>query len=200
MKYLDLFACPVQITEQKLNIASLISFCYEMQRKDPEGVNQTNIGGWQSGDIADETYPEFVKLKNIIEESATAYHQNIGLKKDTKQQITNMWININGKGHLNDLHQHHFSILSGAFYVKPGGAPIVFRHPESGINSYFWDQSMIENWNPVNSSHFTIEPSPNLLILFPGWIEHKVLMNKEDTDRISFSFNTEIYETEKGNG
>ena len=190
MKYLDLFACPVQITELELNIASLISFCYEMQRQNEEGVHQTNIGGWQSGDIINETYPEFVKLKNIIEESANAYHQNIGLKKDQKQHITNMWININGKGHLNDFHQHHYSILSGAFYLRPGGAPIVFQHPYSNMNSFYWDASMIEKWNPVNSSVFSIEPSPNLLILFPGWIEHKVLMNKEDTDRISFSFNT----------
>ena len=190
MKYLDLFACPVQVTELELNIDSLIEFCYEMKRKDENGVEQTNVGGWQSGDIINETHTEFVKLKNKIEESANVYHQNIDLKKDQKQEITNMWININGKGHLNDMHQHHFSILSGAFYLKPCRAPIVFRHPFRDINSYFWEPSMIESWNPVNSSHFTIEPSPNLLILFPGWIEHKVLVNKEDIDRISFSFNT----------
>ena len=190
MKYLDLFACPVQITELELNIASLISFCYEMQRQNEEGVHQTNIGGWQSGDIINETYPEFVKLKNKIEEAANIYHHNIGLKKDQKQQITNIWININAKGHLNDFHQHHYSILSGAFYLRPGGAPIVFQHPYRYINSFYWEPGMIEKWNPVNSSVFTVEPSPNLLILFPGWIEHKVLMNKEDTDRISFSFNT----------
>ena len=32
----------------------------------------------------------------------------------------------------------------------------------------------------------------NMLLLFPGWVEHKVLMNNEDTDRISISFNTII--------
>ena len=69
MKYLDLFACPVQITEQKLDIDSLIDFSYEMKDKDPEGVHQTNIGGWQSKDIINEKHPEFVKLKNKIEEA-----------------------------------------------------------------------------------------------------------------------------------
>ncbi len=193
MKYLDLFACPVQLTEHELNVDSLIEFSYEMKRKDPEGVHQTNMGGWQSGDIINETHPEVVELKNKIVESANAYCENIDLKKEKKQRITSMWVNINGKGHLNDFHCHHYSILSGAFYLKPGSAPIVFQHPYRYINSFYWGSDMIEIWNPVNSSIFTIEPSPNLLIIFPPWIEHKVPMNIEDTDRISFSFNTHFH-------
>tara|TARA_Y100000590_G_scaffold462674_1_gene627403 strand:- start:1219 stop:1812 length:594 start_codon:yes stop_codon:yes gene_type:complete len=192
MKYLDLFACPVQITEQKLDIDSLIDFSYEMKDKDPEGVHQTNIGGWQSKDIINEKHPEFVKLKNKIEEAANAYHTNIDLKKNEEQIIVNIWININGKGHLNDYHCHHYSVLSGAFYLRPGSAPIVFQHPYRYINSFYWETNMISKWNPVNSSVFTILPEANNLIIFPAWIEHKVLMNMEDTERISFSFNTHL--------
>ena len=192
MKYLDLFPVPIQMTDLELNIASLISFCYEMQRQNEKGVELTNMGGWQSDDVINETYSEFVKLKDKIEEEANTYHREIQLKKNLKEKIGNIWININGKGHFNELHQHHYSTLSGAFYLR-GNAPIAFKHPFRDINTYFWNPDIVEEWNPVTSGVFTIEPKANSLLVFPAWIEHKVLMNKEETDRISISFNTILH-------
>ena len=98
-------------------------------------------------------------------------------------------MNINQKGHSNEYHVHTLSCLSGAFYLK-GKSPIVFRHPYPDINLYYWDKSLIEKYNEANSYDWTLVPEPNALIIFPPWIWHKVLMNKEDTDRISLSFNT----------
>ena len=179
------------MTDLDLNIASLISFCYEMQRQNKKGVELSNMGGWQSDDVGNEIYPEFVKLKNKIEEEINVYHQEMQFKKNLKGKIGNIWININGKGHFNELHQHHYSILSGAFYLR-GKAPIAFKHPYRDINTYFWDPSIIEKWNPVTSGVWTMESPPNRLILFPAWLEHKVMMNKEESDRISISFNTTL--------
>ena len=81
--------------------------------------------------------------------------------------------------------------MSGAFYLK-GKAPIIFQHPYKDITTYFWKESFIEKWNVANSGQWRCKPKPNVLLLFPGWVEHKVLMNNEDTDRISISFNTII--------
>jgi len=191
--YVDLFIAPIQLTDLDLNIDSLIEFCYEMKRKDEKGVELTNIGGWQSNDVFNETHTEFAKLKKKIEEEINVYHQKIQLKKNLEEKIGNIWININGKGALNEIHQHHYSILSGAFYLR-GEAPIAFRHPYRDINTYFWDRDIIENWNVVNSGIFTVAPKMNSLLVFPAWVEHKVLMNKEETDRITISFNTGIQE------
>jgi len=199
-EYLNLFHVPIQIIKLELDIDSLIEFCYEMKRKNEEGVEISNIGGWQSDNIFDETHTEFVKLKNKIEEAANIYHHEIQLKKTYNQKIDNIWANINQKGHLNQYHDHAFAILSGAFYLTRGSAPIVFRHPFSDITTYFWGNDIVEEWNRVNSGIWKIVPKPNTLIIFPSWAQHQVLMNKDDTDRISFSFNTEIHETEKGNG
>ena len=96
------FSVPIQIIELELNIDSLIEFCYEMKRKNEKGVELTNIGGWHSDNIFNETHTEFVKLKNNIEEAANIYHQDIQLKKSHTQKIDNIWININQKGHLNE--------------------------------------------------------------------------------------------------
>ena len=192
MEYVDLFSVPVQITQLELDIDSLIEFCYEKKRENEQGEKLSNIGGWQSADVLNETHPEFVKLKNKIEENANIYHREINFKKSMKQVIGNIWININGKGHLNELHQHHFSIFSGAYYLITCDTPLAFRHPFRDINTYFWDPAIIEEFNQATSGIWTVNPAPNSIIMFPAWVEHKVLMNNEDSDRISISFNTTL--------
>ena len=190
-EYLNLFQVPIQISDLELNIDSLIEFCYEMKQKNEKGVELTNMGGWHSDNMLNETQTEFVKLKKKIEENANIYHHQIGLKKTLKQKLSNIWININPKGGSNDFHDHPGACLSGAFYLK-GKAPIIFQHPHKDITTYFWKESFIEKWNVANSGQWRYKPKPNVLLLFPGWVEHKVLMNNEDTDRISISFNTII--------
>jgi len=190
---LNIFHVPIQITELELNIDSLIEFCYEMKRKNEKGIIRSNVGGWQSDELVNETHTEFIKLKNKIEEATNIYHHEIQLKKTHTQKIDGIWANINQKGHLNQFHDHAFAILSGAFYLR-GSAPIVFQHPFSDITTYFWGKDIVEEWNAANSGSWTIEPKPNRLLVFPPWVQHQVLMNKDDTDRITFSFNTVIYE------
>ena len=115
-KYLNLFPVPIQITELELDIDSLIEFCYEMKHKDEKGIQRTNLGGWHSDNIFNETHTEFVELKNKIEEEANIYHHEIQLKKAHDQKIDNIWVNINQTGNLNEFHDHPFSCVSGAFY------------------------------------------------------------------------------------
>ena len=189
-EYLNLFSVPIQISKLDLNIDSLIEFCYEMKRKNAEGVTLTNVGGWQSDNIFSETHSEFEKLKNKIEEEANLYHHEIQLKKTHHQKLGKIWININQKGHSNEYHIHSRATLSGAFYLTTIKSPIVFRHPFQDISNYYWDDSLIEEYNGANSYDWTLLPKPNTLIIFPAWLWHKVLPNKEDTDRISLSFNT----------
>jgi len=188
--YLNLFPAPLQVTELELNINSLLEFCYEMKRKNEEGVEISNIGGWQSNNVINETHTEFVKLLNEIADAVKTYHEDLQFKKTVKQKILNVWININQKGHSNEYHIHSRSTLSGAFYLTTVKSPIVFRHPYLDITNYYWDDSLIEEYNEANSYEFTLLPKPNTLIIFPAWLWHKVLPNKEDTDRISLSFNT----------
>ena len=74
-EYIQSFCVPIQKTVLELNIDSLTEFCYEMKRKNEKGVeNKSNIGGWHSDNVFNETHTEFVKLKNKIEEAANLYH------------------------------------------------------------------------------------------------------------------------------
>jgi len=187
---INLFHVPIHLIKLELDLVSFIEFCYEMKRKNEKGVEISNVGGWQSNNIINETHTEFVKLKAEIDNAVKVYHEDLSFKKTVEQHIVNIWININGKGHSNEWHLHTGSTLSGAFYLTEGTIPIVFRHPYQDISNYYWDDSLIEEWNSASSGIWKIEPEPNNLLIFPAWVYHKVLANKEDTDRISLSFNT----------
>ena len=191
IKYLDIFFSPIQINQLDLNIDSLIKFCYEMKRKDEKGGNISNIGGWQSKNVVNEVHEEFTKLKIEVEKFANEYHRELEFKETLQQKIGNIWTNINQKGDSNEYHVHPFSALSGCFYMN-ANTPIVFEHPYSDITTYYWGHDVIENWNEANSGEWKIEPYPNILLIFPPWLRHKVVMNTEDTDRISISFNTQF--------
>jgi len=194
-EYSHLFSVPIQKTELELNIDSLIEFCYEMKRKNEKGIEKSNTGGWHSDNIINETHTEFIKLKTEIEDAANIYHHDIQLKKIYEQKIENIWVNINQKGHSNEIHDHPHAILSGAFYLTKGKTGTInFEHPFKDINVYYWHKSIIEQWNAINSSKFSLLPKPNQLLIFPAWLQHKVSMNKEDIDRITFSFNTILNE------
>ena len=58
-----------------------------MKHKNEKGVELSNTGGWQSSNVIDETYTEFVKLKTEIEDAANIYHHEIQLKKTLKKTL-----------------------------------------------------------------------------------------------------------------
>ena len=86
MKYLELFPACVQTHQTELDIDSLISFCYTLQRKHNKGIELSNLGGWQSGNIKNNPHPEFVKLLSVIQFATKIYHNKLQFKKEFKQE------------------------------------------------------------------------------------------------------------------
>ena len=150
MEYLEIFSACIQSSQIKLDVNSLTSFCYELKRKHSEGVKLSNFGGWQSGNIKNNTHPEFVKLMSEVQKAADIYHNKLQFKKQYKQEICNIWININGKGHANEFHCHPLSAISGCFYLKDSIFPIKFKHPYEEISPFYWDGKYIETYNNDN--------------------------------------------------
>ena len=77
------------------------------------------------------------------------------------------------------LHDHSDSPLSGVYYVSipKGSGAIEFRDPRFRGGDHNW----------------AIFPKPGELIMFPGWLEHKVrptFKEANDRDRISVAFNS----------
>ena len=82
------------------------------------------------------------------------------------------WVNINGKGHWNEWHTHEFRRYGCVFYlqVPENSGDIVFRK---------------------DSIEYPLTPYPGLMLMFPGYLEHKVMPNESDELRISIAANLE---------
>lgn len=158
-------------------------FAYQLKGMD-KGVQISNYVGWQSNSIKQGTNKSFDNLVNVITQNIYECQLQSGLPH---LQLYNIWLNINGKGAYNHLHNHAGSILSGVFYVKaqPEQGNIFFERSDNA--EYFLPP--IQNANYFTSTATTYKAITNALYIFPGWLKHSVQPNMTDHDRISISFN-----------
>ena len=111
--------------------------------------------------------------------------------KDKNIRLKEMWAIINKKNNFNVIHTHPNCYLSAAYYVK---APkncgnFVIENPNIA-KRYFRPE--IANRNELNGEVAGVEISEGDLLLFPGYLPHKVGKNESDDDRIVISFNVDI--------
>ena len=78
-----------------------------------KSVNQTNIGGFQSDNLKN-TYV-LDKLTDTIRDESKKYSKKLNI--NVVNDLKNIWININEKGHSNSEHIHPNCVLSGVFYA-----------------------------------------------------------------------------------
>ena len=198
VSFIPLFATPVMQVQLDLDSEKLTELAFQLQNKDKKGVQVSNRGGWQSNDIIEEKHEEFIKLKKEITQQLQTYHLEIFremiFKKNIKQALVNIWVNINGKHHYNEWHIHPMCTLSGAYYIKHDGVEngnIEFKRPNHlYITDAHWPQELVEQFNPITTTHIKFTPKPNMLLIFPSWLEHKVENNLKNDSRISLSFNS----------
>jgi len=145
----------------------------------PTDIKKSNYGGWQS----DVNLHENAVFKPLCDHIGALCAQVFKVKGAKLHQ---MWACINKKHDQNLIHSHTNNYnLSGVYYVSvpADSGDIVFRDPRPGANQapcrLFKDDG--------DSEYFT--PSDGLIILFPSYLEHFVLPNRSDSDRISMSFN-----------
>ena len=102
-------------------------------------------------------------------------------KVDPKVEIFQSWINKGPKGSKQVVHTHANSRISGVYYhnTTPDQGGIVFMNP----NPY----SKMCMWGTEEGRHFPA--TPNTLVLFPSWLEHKTTENRSDNLRVSVAFN-----------
>ena len=197
--YVPLFANPLMRVELDLDLEKLSEFAFQLQDKEKEGVQETNIGGWQSGDIIEEKHEEFIKLKKEISKNLQIYHSQVfkGMvfEDDIIQNLNNMWVNINKKHHYNEWHIHPLATLSGTFYIKHDGSTengnITFKNPNGlymGVSH--WPKRLVKNYDEITAGKISITPKSNGFLIFPSWLEHRAETNLKNNTRISLAFNT----------
>lgn len=98
-------------------------------------------------------------------------------------RIDSSWLTLNHRNHYSHAHHHGDSDISGVYYVKTNGedGELVFENPNRLVSTSY----LLNTWQ--ESMHH--KPEVGKLILFPGWMVHRVEKNLTDNERISFSFN-----------
>jgi len=175
---IDMFITKIVYVDNcNLNLENLERKCRNHMVIEPS-IGVSNIGGYQGHNFNDN------ELYNLIEKSIPIIKD-----KPIKKFKCHLWVNVNSPGSYNQRHSHDphsGTFLSGVFYVKC---------PESSGNIRLFDprpniQSApdMRYYNGADTYHW-FPAIPNTLIMFPGWLEHEVEINKSTEERISISFN-----------
>ena len=160
-------------------LQELIPILYKLKEEFPEGNVRSNFGGWQSPDDLHQR-PEFKEFTQMLLNIAEVQIHN------HPWQCVGLWVNINPPGAGNNVHQHE-GVLSGTVWLQcdsetSGGLAFVdprIRSKMSGERGAYLFQTNNKGYHPV----------VGMGVMFPCWLEHFVMENKDDKDRISLSFN-----------
>lgn len=161
----------MHILDSTLNIAlgqvtleGDLDYCINQLRGCVKSNKASNQGGYQ-GEPHSARRSEYFWMRPLMDtivKSVKEYKPNAELHR--------IWFNINGPGHKNNWHKHGRDELVTVTYVKtdPLAGAIQFRQADY-VYSYM--------------------PTAGDIILFNGDLEHSVLENLSDTDRISIACN-----------
>ena len=171
----------------------LSNYIYKLYGEDSKGVDRSNRGGWHSKtfELNDKNSIQLkfaLELQKYILKTFT----NLGWKTENQNiRIREMWAIINKKDDFNVLHTHPNSLLSAAYYVKAPNNCGRFQIEDLNIVKRH-ASPLIANQNELNMNVAGLEVSEGDLLIFPGYIPHKVARNETEDDRIVISFNVDI--------
>ena len=171
----------------------LSEYIYKLYDEDRNGLERSNKGGWHSKNF-ELTIEGSIqkKFSIIIQKYILSVFQNCGWKtKDQNIRIKEMWAIINKKDNFNVLHTHPNCYLSAAYYVKAPENCGRFQVENPNIaKRHFYP--VIEVRNELNTEGAGIDIGEGDLLIFPGYLPHKVGKNESSKDRIVISFNVDV--------
>jgi uncharacterized protein (TIGR02466 family) len=172
--------------------ATILKLAYELRERNPRGVANTNVEGWQSPNVL-QTLGQFRDMNERIIGICRKIAESQNFLPDLIYRHQ-AWLNISPPGASNKIHVHPNCHLSGVYYVSlsaPECGSIFFRDPRIAA-------TMMRP--PVGKeTHFTatevrMRPEEGRMYVFPSWLEHGVEINRSDRDRVSISFNVLVSE------
>ena len=171
----------------------LSEYIYGLQKNDPEGTSKSNKGGWHSKNfkLNDKNSIQF-KFALELQKYISKTFQTLGWKTENQNiRVKEIWAIINKKNDFNVVHTHPNSFLSAAYYVKAPKNCGKFQVENPNIAKRHFSPE-IANKNEFNAQVAGLEINEGDLLIFPGYLPHKVAKNESEEDRIVISFNVDI--------
>ncbi len=165
--------------------------------KREEGVQVSNIGGWQSAPtLLDWPVPEITTLKGWIDEAVVRMTSLPASAPITVEYTAYGWANVNRNGDYNRLHNHGEDHWAVVYYVgcgepEPGhrmNGKFELRDPRPGASA------AADGKYPgfTFGKAIMIDPQPGMLLAFPGWLDHAVHPFFGKGERISIATNVRL--------
>lgn len=131
-----------------------------------------------------------IELTQAINHAVIKYCRHLGIT-DTGPWQVDSWLTVFAPGDSEQQHNHYGNFLSGVYYVSAPPETGAFRFYEPGAQKTMWHGQYTNQApkNVNNSTNGTYYPRTGEMILFPSWMEHAVLANKSQRNRISIAFN-----------
>lgn len=129
-------------------------------------------------------------LKKFVYKSVHQFLSDLEVNPPYRMVIMDeSWINFSEKGMYQEFHLHPESDISGVFYVDvpDNSGSIQFSTPSSA-HSYHHLTHRSKFLRP-NIMYPSVE---GRIILFPSYLEHMVMINQSDSERISIAFNIKL--------
>jgi uncharacterized protein (TIGR02466 family) len=160
------------------NYEAEIETCYKI-KKTVASVQRSNVGGYQSDFI------NLIDLFPCISKKLFPVLDALAVQYKMQGSVSGAWLNINPKHTHNVCHTHSDGSLSGVMYLSTNkkSGDIVFYNP-APIQHYPTISQL-----PSFSSQHAFTPENGDVIVFPSYLEHCVMPNLSDEDRISIAFN-----------
>ena len=149
----------------------------------------SNVGGYQSAPVIKGNV--WQPLFQVAKAQLVKYLEELGAKSSIDWNIhgAGLWLNVNGRGHYNKVHNHGGTHFSGIYYVKvpPKSGMLYFQRP-SQHNTVLEEHCRQEEYGPL----FEVMPRDGDMFIFPSELNHGVYPNYSREERISIAFNLNI--------
>lgn len=183
------------VTVPDVDNDGLIRFVEDMKQN--EGVERSNIGGWQY-DVRYGLCPQLDDLLDKLAHAATHIWSEV-YRIPERLKIANCWLNSNEFGHGNALHTHPGAQMSGVYYINVDGGSDngVINLVREGHHSIEQHITLTEasrslthgERDPEFTTSFALPPQQSHAYLFSSWQQHEVRRNLQDYNRLSLAFN-----------
>ena len=135
--------------------------------------------------------PSLKDLKTWIEIQAKDYLDNeLGIDYE-EFFFSESWININGKGGDQKVHNHSNAIISGTYYLKSldGHPPLDFHKVKSENEPFISLTEHYAQGNPNTTSKVSFPSTQDSMLVFQSQLYHGHLANELEENRIGLSWN-----------
>ena len=162
------------------------------------GHNQHTVSYEQTDDYEKPTasrrvLEEYLKTKEILLNKFTSVAEEILGYKKRDYAITTSWFTLSKKGEGCQIHNHKNSFWSCVYYYQEeyseGTGGILFENPNTDLFDFYYSDNDITEPNHINSRSCIFSPQPNLLLVFPSYLKHKIMKHDNDVQRSSLAFN-----------